>query len=37
VPQINPVRGNPTATESVNGGTYAARAEVVGVGVNYVF
>jgi long-chain fatty acid transport protein len=37
VPQINPVRGNPTATESVNGGTYSARAEVLGVGVNYVF
>jgi long-chain fatty acid transport protein len=37
VPQINPVRGNPTATEAVNGGTYAARAEVVGLGMNYVF
>ncbi len=37
IPQINPVRGNPTATESVNGGSYAARAEVVGVGVNYTF
>jgi long-chain fatty acid transport protein len=37
IPQINPVRGNPTATESVNGGTYAARADVVGLGVNYKF
>jgi long-chain fatty acid transport protein len=37
VPQINPVRGNPTATEAVNGGTYAARAEVVGLGMNYAF
>jgi long-chain fatty acid transport protein len=37
IPQINPVRGNPTDTESVNGGTYAARADVVGVGLNYKF
>jgi long-chain fatty acid transport protein len=37
IPQINPVRGNPTATETVNGGTYEARAEVVGLGVNYAF
>jgi long-chain fatty acid transport protein len=37
IPQINPVRGNPTATETVNGGTYAARADVLGIGVNYVF
>lgn len=36
-PQINPVRGNPTATEYVNGGTYSARADVIGVGVNYKF
>jgi long-chain fatty acid transport protein len=37
IPQINPVRGNPTATETVNGGTYAARADVLGLGMNYVF
>ncbi|MEO7112329.1 MAG: outer membrane protein transport protein [Polyangiaceae bacterium] len=36
-PQINPVKGNPTATGSVNGGTYSARADVIGVGVNYKF
>jgi long-chain fatty acid transport protein len=37
IPQINPVRGNPTDTESVNGGTYAARADVVGVGLNWMY
>ena len=36
-PQINPVKGNPTDTEYVNGGTYSARADVIGVGVNYKF
>ncbi|HVH43797.1 MAG TPA: outer membrane protein transport protein [Labilithrix sp.] len=37
VPRVNPVRGNPTATEPVNGGNYSARALVLGVGVNYKF
>lgn len=37
VPRINPVRGNPTDTESINGGTYHARAIILGVGVNYRF
>ncbi len=37
VPRVNPVRGNPTATEPINGGTYAARALILGVGVNYKF
>jgi long-chain fatty acid transport protein len=37
VPRVNPVQGNPTATEAVNGGSYAARADVVGVGLNYRF
>jgi long-chain fatty acid transport protein len=37
VPRVNPVKGNPTQTEAVNGGTYAARADVLGVGVNYRF
>ena len=36
-PLINPVQGNPTATEAVNGGTYSARADIVGVGANYKF
>ncbi|WP_394846672.1 outer membrane protein transport protein [Pendulispora brunnea] len=37
VPKVNPVRGNPTATESINGGSYTASANVFGVGVNYRF
>jgi long-chain fatty acid transport protein len=37
VPRVNPVKGNPTATEPVNGGTYSARADILGVGVNYKF
>lgn len=37
VPRVNPVRGNPTNTESVNGGEYTARAFILGVGVNYKF
>lgn len=37
VPRVNPVRGNPTNTEPVNGGDYSARAIVLGVGVNYKF
>jgi long-chain fatty acid transport protein len=37
VPRVNPVKGNPTQAEAVNGGKYAARADVVGVGVNYKF
>jgi long-chain fatty acid transport protein len=37
VPKVNPVQGNPTQSESVNGGTYTASAEVLGVGLNYKF
>ncbi len=37
VPRVNPVRGNPTRTEAINGGTYSARAIILGVGVNYKF
>ena len=37
VPRVNPVRGNPTATESINGGSYSANANIFGVGVNYKF
>ncbi len=37
IPRVNPVRGNPTAGEAINGGTYSARADVLGVGVNYKF
>jgi long-chain fatty acid transport protein len=37
VPRVNPVRGNPTAVDAINGGTYSARADVLGVGLNYKF
>jgi long-chain fatty acid transport protein len=37
VPRVNPVKGNPTATEAINGGQYSARALILGVGVNYKF
>jgi long-chain fatty acid transport protein len=36
-PRVNPVKGNPTQTESVNGGSYSARADVIGLGVEYKF
>lgn len=37
VPRVNPVAGNPTKTEAINGGDYAARAIILGVGVQYKF
>jgi long-chain fatty acid transport protein len=37
VPRVNPVKGNPTQTQSINGGAYSARADVVGVGLEYRF
>ena len=37
IQKVNPVQGNPSPTEAINGGMYAARAEVLGVGVNYKF
>ena len=37
VPRVNPVRGNPTDTEAINGGDYSARAIVLGVGARYQF
>jgi len=36
-PRVNPVAGNPTATEAVNGGSYATSANLVGLGANYTF
>jgi long-chain fatty acid transport protein len=37
-PRINPVQGNPTSSpNAVNGGTYSASADVLGVGLNYKF
>ncbi len=32
-----PLRGNRAASEAINGGDYAARASVVGLGINYRF
>jgi len=37
VPRVNPVKGNPTDTEAVNGGSYSARAVILGVGAQYKF
>jgi long-chain fatty acid transport protein len=37
VPRINPVRGNPTQTEAINGGDYSARAVILGIGGQYKF
>ena len=37
VPKVNPVRGNATPSESINGGDYHATADVLGVGLNYKF
>ena len=37
VPRVNPVKGNPTQAEAINGGTYSAQADVLGVGLNYRF
>jgi long-chain fatty acid transport protein len=37
VPRVNPVKGNPTQTQSMNGGQYSSRADVLGVGLEYRF
>ena len=37
VPRVNPVQGNPTKTEAINGGDYSARAIILGVGAQYKF
>jgi long-chain fatty acid transport protein len=37
VPRVNPVKGNPVAIQAINGGTYSARADVLGVGLQYKF
>jgi len=37
VPRINPVKGNPVATEAINGGQYSARADILGGGLTYRF
>jgi hypothetical protein len=30
VPRVNPVAGNPTPIEAINGGAYSARSDVFG-------
>jgi long-chain fatty acid transport protein len=37
VPRVNPVQGNITPTETINGGSYSARADVLGIGGQYRF
>jgi long-subunit fatty acid transport protein len=37
VPKVNPVQGNAAPSETVNGGTYTATADILGVGLNYRF
>lgn len=37
IPPTNPVKGNPADTVPINGGDYAARALVMGLGLNYKF
>lgn len=37
VPRINPVAGNPTATEAINGGSYRVNANLIGLGLNYKY
>jgi long-chain fatty acid transport protein len=37
VPAINPVKGNATTPDTINGGKYTAHADIVGLGVNFVF
>jgi len=31
------VKGNPVASEAINGGQYSARADILGAGLNYRF
>jgi long-chain fatty acid transport protein len=37
IPKVNPVAGNPTSGEAINGGTYSAGANILGLGMNYKF
>ena len=37
VPRVNPVAGNPVATEPINGGSYKVSANLFGLGVNYKY
>ena len=35
--RVNPVKGNPTEAEAVNGGKYSVSASMIGLGANYIF
>jgi long-chain fatty acid transport protein len=35
IPRINPVSGNPVKVEAINGGSYAFRATLIGLGAEY--
>ncbi|MFO0662602.1 MAG: outer membrane protein transport protein [Polyangiaceae bacterium] len=37
VPKISPVSGNPTRFEPINAGSYSARADVIGLGLNFLY
>ena len=37
VPRINPVKGNATPMQAVNGGDYSAQADLIGLGAEYRF
>lgn len=37
IPRINPVAGNPVASEPINGGSYRTSANLFGLGVNYKY
>jgi long-chain fatty acid transport protein len=37
VPAVNPVQGNPTSVESINGGTYSNAGNIVGLGATVKF
>src|SRR5258708_35068800 len=37
IPRVNPVKGNPTKNEAINGGLYSSRATVLGAGLQYRF
>jgi hypothetical protein len=34
---VNPVVGNPTTAEGANGGVYAFRADILGLGGQFTF
>ena len=37
VPKVNPVKGNPTDSNAINGGTYVVHADLIGGGITYTW